>query len=474
MMHFRHMMFVGLASLIGVFAIFLADTSVFAQNTPGTMSGFAWSDAGDPSDQTNFPGGGAYGRGGGWISFDSDDFATLTPPWAPPSQTWSVTVNPNTGEMTGYAYSSFLGATHSGGMNPVIMGNASGYIRFQGAGDVTPDGFVPAVMARLDIQNGRLEGWARACAVFQSGCSGALLDPLARGGWDGWISLGGVAQNGQPYGVNMISYDPITGMAELYGYAWGDIDLGWIFFKGVMVQLNPNPPVYCTNVTGGPHYFIPQGYVIDPSDPTLCIKDTSVTFNPQINLYTKPSCIIPGQGAIIIAQGQDVDMSTCQFTSSPNVLDQSTFYSGSNDAMMNTNIIQSTDLNPDIIFYASCMSNDINDINSYTGQTVLSMCPAGGASVSLSASCTTDSNGTLNWNVSNAVGNCTMSPSISQVITNGPDSASVTASTSPTSYTLSCTGANGVMVSDSTIIVISPQCGPGPGGGIPRPGFQEI
>ncbi|HEY4517283.1 MAG TPA: hypothetical protein VJI74_00115, partial [Candidatus Paceibacterota bacterium] len=34
-----------------------------------------------------------------------------------------------------------------------------------------------------------LRGWARACAVFQSGCSGALKSSGELGGWDGWISF---------------------------------------------------------------------------------------------------------------------------------------------------------------------------------------------------------------------------------------------------------------------------------------------
>jgi len=60
-------------------------------------------------------------------------------------------------------------------------------------------------------------GWARACYVFQSGCSGPL-NPDA-GEWDGWISL-----NADPNLV--INRD--TG--EFEGWAWSD-DFGWISFN---------------------------------------------------------------------------------------------------------------------------------------------------------------------------------------------------------------------------------------------------
>lgn len=469
MMHFRHMMFVGLASLIGVFAMFLADTSVFAQIPPGTMSGFAWSDASDQADQNNFPGGGAYGRGGGWISFDSDDFATLTPPWTPPSQTWSVTVNPNTGVMSGYAYSSFLGTTYSGGMNPIAMGNASGYIRFTDIGEVPPSG-PTAQMARLDIQNGRLEGWARACAVFQSGCSGALLDPLARGGWDGWISLGGIAQNGQPYGVNMTSYDPITGVAVLDGYAWGDINLGWIFFDNVTVQLNPNPPVYCTNAPNGPHYFIPSGWTIDPNDPTLCIPD-SVNPSPNPRLSINAGCYIVNSPVSVQWATSAVEPLACTIDSSPDV---NSLYLDNFPATSatTTGSVMSGNLTTDTTFLLSCQSLDVPSVT-HTAQTVSLACPANVAVVSLSNSCTTTSETTVYWSVDQATSCTTNIPGVNISLNNGSDSGSESNVPVGQSYTISCVGQDGNTVNRTINPVTSSQCSP-TGGGVPRPGFQEI
>jgi hypothetical protein len=455
------MVFIGIASFVGVFAMFLVDTSVSAQTPPGTMNGFAWSDASDQADQTNFPGGGAYGRGGGWISFNSDDVQSSTP--------WAVIINPNTGAMSGYAYSSFLGATYSGGMNPVAMNNASGYIRFTDIGEVPPSG-PTAQMARLDIQNGRLEGWARACAVFQSGCSGALLDPLARGGWDGWISLSGTATNGQPYGVNMISYDPITGMAELYGYAWGDSNLGWILFKPVTVQLNPNPPVYCTNIAGGPHYFIPVVYTIDPTDSTLCIPIATnpPTSNPKVSINT--GCYIKNSPVSVQWATSAVDPLSCTIDSSP---DTNALYFDNFPATSATtsDSVTSGNLTGDTTFLLSCQSLDTPSVT-HTAQTISLACPANVAVVNLSNSCTTTSTTTLYWNVDQAV-QCTASSEINISLVNGSHSGSVSNVPVANTYYIACTGQDGNQIIRKISPTTSQQCTP-TGGGIPRPGYQEI
>jgi len=461
------MIFIGAASFIGVFTMFLANNALFAQTPPGTMNGFAWSDAGDPSNQTNFPGGGAYGRGGGWISLNSDD---LTPT---PSPSWAVSINPNTGNMSGYAYSSFLGATYSGGMNPIAMNNASGYIRFSLAGgEVTPaGGSSPVVMARLDIQNGRLEGWARSCAVFQSGCSGALLDPLSRGGWDGWISLSGTAQNGQPYGVNMLSYDSITGIAELYGYAWGDINLGWISFEEVYVQLSPNPPVYCTNTPGGPHYFIPSGWTIDPTDPTLCIQGQGPTQPSNTRLSINAGCYIANSPVSVQWTTSAVGPMSCTVDSSPDVtsLDLDNFPATS---AITTGSVMSGNLIADTTFLLSCQNLDTPSVTQ-TAQTISLACPANVANVNLSNSCTTTGDTTVYWNIDQAISCTTTIPNISLNLVNNSDSGSESNIPVGQSYNISCIGQDGNTVTRTINPTTSAQCTP-TGGGLPRSGYQEV
>ncbi len=70
--------------------------------------------------------------------------------------------------------------------------------------------------------NNLLGGWARACAVFVSACDGALRPDSERGGWDGWISLRGLAGGG--YGVALVG-------THFEGYAWGGDVVGPISFN---------------------------------------------------------------------------------------------------------------------------------------------------------------------------------------------------------------------------------------------------
>jgi hypothetical protein len=416
------------------FAGFLFVQKGVAQIPPdpmGTMRGFAWSDMPTGTNQiTSGQPYGAYGSGVGWISMSSLDISPT------PAVSWGVMVDTSNGSLSGYAYAPHLGSTYSPGMPTVSGGN--GYINFSGV--------------QVNLSTGEFSGDAQACAVYQSsGCSGLMIDDMFRGGWTGQIRMSGTAGNGT-YGVRIANIDPNTGIAVLDGFAWGSTNLGWISFRGVTIQLDPNSSI----------------------------------FNPKISLYTKPSCIVPGQRAFIIAQGQDMDMNTCQFTSDPDVLDQSTFDFGMNYALIETNSIQSSDLDPDIVFYASCASNDVNDAgNPYEGEIRLSMCPAGTATVFLTQQCATTEPVTVNWSFANAVSCTTPIPTFtSQPIPNFPNVNNVPPVTQNGSgsfpgnvgeiYSFECTGADGVRRTTRLEVRTQGQCGPGPGGGLIRPGFQEI
>lgn len=77
-----------------------------------------------------------------------------------------------------------------------------------------------------------LKGWARACSVYISGCSGTIKPSYSTGAWDGWISLGDDNINdGAVYGVTMN-----TASGVLTGYAWGSAVVGWINLSDVKVQ----------------------------------------------------------------------------------------------------------------------------------------------------------------------------------------------------------------------------------------------
>ena len=141
---------------------------------------------------------------------------------------YGVTINTlqTPSPMSGYAWSSI------------------GWISFNSS-ELTgcPDGIC---LAQLDaVNNGerKMSGWARACAVFVSGCSGALKTDGSLGGWAGFISLSPkigdtVTYSPLPncrlpafsgcYGVRMDTTGPNANTFS--GYAWGDEVLGWINF----------------------------------------------------------------------------------------------------------------------------------------------------------------------------------------------------------------------------------------------------
>lgn len=123
----------------------------------------------------------------GWISFSCKN------PEAPAPYDYGVDINSN-GNFSGYAWSEKIG-----------------WINFAPAG---PYPVSPNYSACLDLPGSEqacnkagdytISGWARALSYG--------------GGWDGWIKLNGV------------SIDKTTG--DFSGYAWSDMVIGWINFKG--------------------------------------------------------------------------------------------------------------------------------------------------------------------------------------------------------------------------------------------------
>jgi hypothetical protein len=147
-----------LSILCALGVLLLLPPHVHSQASATPITGWAWSD------------------NVGWISLDGPEYG--------------LTFNAN-GTVTGYAW-----------------GNI-GWIRFGGLSGVPTGAGTQAANARFE--GNRLVGWARACTVFQTGCSGPL-DPDA-GGWDGWLYLGSTTQGGGAVADN-------SGL--LSGFAWGD------------------------------------------------------------------------------------------------------------------------------------------------------------------------------------------------------------------------------------------------------------
>jgi len=193
------------------------------------LSGWSWS-ADDNSGQgfgVQIP------QGLGWTLFSSVTGHLTTP--------FGVYVDGNTGELSGYAWNSNVGW---------LTFNTSDLVKCNtNPGDSCPPGSGANPHAHVDMQissagvvtgSGKVDGWARFCGVFVSGCSGALLPNSSLGGWDGWVSL-----NGANYGWK---YDTAT--KKFTGYAWaggvdasGNAGFGWMSAADMAIDITP-PPVY--------------------------------------------------------------------------------------------------------------------------------------------------------------------------------------------------------------------------------------
>ena len=190
------------------------------------MSGWAWSsDAGWIAFNCNSIGSGQ--------DLNGDTICDTGPDYG---VTIDTTQTPS--PMSGYAWSSI------------------GWISFNSS-ELTgcPDG---TCLAQLDSVAGgvrKMSGWARACAVFVTGCSGALKTDGSLGGWAGFISLSPkvgdtiaydpavncrVAPGSVPPGCFGVRMDTTGGNANNFsGFAWGDEVLGWINFAPLVTGVAP-------------------------------------------------------------------------------------------------------------------------------------------------------------------------------------------------------------------------------------------
>ncbi len=163
------------------------------------------------------------------VSFSDNDSGVVFSP-AEVLGTFTVTTSTGSGLQNPGDTSTPTPTPVSAPLSPVATSNI-GWITFNKselAG--CPDGNCIA-----EITGGRLKGWARACTVFVSGCSGAEKPDSQLGGWDGWISLSGTATDGSTYG-------PVVNQSKnglLEGFAWGSSVVGWIGFD-VLATLPPS------------------------------------------------------------------------------------------------------------------------------------------------------------------------------------------------------------------------------------------
>ncbi len=234
----------------------------FAASIPPTgvkLSGWAW--GGYAKDATSPTSGGL-----GWISFScantgscqSIDYgvSVVRPPGGF-SGTWET--------LDGYAWANPQD-------NPT---NNIGWITFKKS-DLESDPLgcpQGTCKAEVNFSTGEVRGWARACSVFQSGCSGALKPDSATGGWNGWIELAGTNHvSPDTSGLQGVTLDKNN--CSLRGFAWQGKDDsqfgGWIKFDP---GPNPNDNVSIVNLPPDQ----PKTLVLNPL-PDYCAHPWNFSF----------------------------------------------------------------------------------------------------------------------------------------------------------------------------------------------------
>jgi hypothetical protein len=199
----------GIMALLAVFVC----VKVLRADTNSNTYGYAWS--------SNI----------GWIKLnDCDNPATDST--CVPSASYGMSVLPSApGTITGYAWSSNIG-----------------WITFNNSGcpSATVPGCTAGAHADWDNVNNNvvtIHGWARACSVYASGCSGTLKDNAFLGSWDGYIALDSVTAGGSSgtWGLSIGADNKIG------GFAWGSEVIGWVkgwtsaLYVGPHVTITPNP-----------------------------------------------------------------------------------------------------------------------------------------------------------------------------------------------------------------------------------------
>jgi len=136
---------------------------------------------------------------------------------------YGVTVNEATGVFDGYAWSDKIG-----------------WIDFSPA-DAAAAPEDPKQAVTLNALDNQIDGWARACAVYQAGCSGALKGDNDLGDWYGWIKFGDTP--GESWvGTDKMQarrYGDGNDNCVMRGAAWGGNILGWLALNSVDMAASP-------------------------------------------------------------------------------------------------------------------------------------------------------------------------------------------------------------------------------------------
>ncbi len=305
---------------VGIFAavvILLPERSLNAA-APFALTGYAWANTGD------------VGEGLGWISLSCTDGGPTRNNICATS-TYGVMIASDM-SVSGYAWNDHVEwvsfndngcpAEDSDGLNcqpSIISDGGTGY---------------------------EMSGWARACIVFASGCSGALKAGSERGGWDGWISLNCENDSScgtSDYAIRISSSGNVaSGASDAGSFAWGDSVAGWIDFGqvelGNICSINPSyscngniSEMNSTNVWCEANSTVPTdctltGQVCDPVVGTCVVPATPVV----VSFTVIPTVIRQGGEAMITWDVSNT--SSCRVLGSDN-----SSQTGGPDQTVNTN-----------------------------------------------------------------------------------------------------------------------------------------
>jgi len=183
----------------------------------------------------------------GWVSLNSGDTDACS--------TEVYGLNTSGGLITGYAWSENIGWIQFGGLSGFPSGPGT-------------------TNSNATVIGSTVVGWVRAISYS---------DPQA-GGWDGWISLSGTG-----YGLTKIG-------ESLTGYAWGDMNIGWLDFsanypcgatEGFFCDAGTSTyrDLQCVETTiEACSYLCTAGACVPPPDPrgNLDINNTAITISPGL------------------------------------------------------------------------------------------------------------------------------------------------------------------------------------------------
>ncbi len=143
----------------------------------------------------------------------------------------------------------------------------------------------------------QVRGYARACAVFKTGCSGDLKENEERGGWDGYISLNS--------GNGSWGWQLSADKTKISGYAWGSEVIGWLDVDGTCtgcdITEDPNDTFTYAGCAPGPAYIPTFSWSTSPAAQSCTL--VSPNGNARVTTNAPSQTNFTPEGANFVAPG---------------------------------------------------------------------------------------------------------------------------------------------------------------------------